>query len=396
MKKNYTLIIVIALSFGIYFLKAQVPTPLTSADFPEPLDSISIRENTIPPTETFTDSISANDSLTIDRCLQKALIALGDNDMSDIATSGPSQSWQVVTFYYNSLPNPKIWNKVYNLPNSFVPGATSFPTANLYYVGDASGTITYNFYNKDISGFYELGTRVQGTTPYNVTNVPQKPTVLFPVDYNSPNNVTNLNVTSSGGGATTNTILNVTVDAYGTLTLVTGSISNPVYTPYDNCLRTVTTSIDTMDVGSGMLFYLKTKIYSWYAPGIFEPIVIFSVAQVRNNIDPTYWPMDPMLPWHDEIAMSYSTLFATGINEDIAQDAFNLYPNPSSGIIHVNVLSYTEQMFFEIYDIVGKMVYSQTLGNTDNIIDISSLPKGAYTIKIYSDSSIKTEKLILK
>ena len=374
-------------------------TPLDSSDFPHAFDSVYIRTSTIPPTESFTDSISANDTLSIDRCLQKALIALGDNFMADIQTGGAGLSWNVVTFYYTSLPNPKNWKKIWYTPNPFVPGSSAFPTANLYYQGTSAGLTTYNFFRNTNAGFYELGSRVMDATPYNVINSPQKPGVLFPVDYNSPNNIVNQYCTSTASSISTESLYDVTVDAYGTVTLVTGTIPSPVYTNFPGCIRTVTHSIDTMDAGSGMMFYLNTKIYNWYAPGISEPLVTYSVSQVRNNLDPLFWTMDPGLAWHDELEMSYATPYdpPVGVSEKFSGKICVL-PNPTSGNTGVLV---PEELSLEsfsctIRNLTGGLVRQESFpaGTQSFRVDLGGCPSGVYVISLQGSTEVFNGKII--
>ena len=400
MKKLFTISIVTTMFFATINSNAQAPNPLGIADFPQPLDSIFIKESTIPPTETFADSTSANDSLSIDRTLQKAIQSLGDSFMDTIQTGGADLNWQLVTFYYTPLPNPNNWNKVWNAPNIYVPGATAFPTANVYYQGITSGLTTYNFYRNDTNGFYELGSRVMAATPYNMTNTPAKPYALYPVDYGTPANIVGQHITTTASTMSTASVYDVTVDAYGTMTIVTGTFSNPISTVYPNCTRLVTYSIDTMDAGSGMFFYVESKFYNWYTPGVTEPIVTYSVAQVRNNIDPLYWSMDPGLAWHDEIEMSFGTPYVTtGFFSQTLQDkSCSIFPNPSNGIFTLRIGKEINSLNkVEVLNNLGQIVYQNLAPQTGELqINLSQLNKGEYFVKMYFGEKCVTNKIIVK
>jgi hypothetical protein len=239
-------------------------------------------------------------------------------------------------------------------------------------------------------------------SPYNVVNSPVKPTILFPVDYNAPNNVVNLDILTTMQTATTNSHLNVNIDAYGTLTLVTGTISNPISTDYTNCLRAVTHSIDTMDLGSGMLFFLETKIYSWYAPGFVEPIVIYSASQVRNNIDPMFWSMDPMLAWHDEIEMAYCLPFAGSSIDDgtLSVSTLNIVPNPCDGKFSI-LLPETmldQSLIMEVYDVSGRLVLNGQAMQYNGIVNVE-MPwdaSGVYFVKLLGNDQVFNGKVIVR
>lgn len=392
MKKNLSFLAILFLS--IMLGNAQTPTPLGSADFPQPGDSVNVIEYTLPPTQTFADSTSANDSLSLDRTLQKSLQAVNDHFMDDIAIGG-NQTDTVPLIIYAQIPGVSSFHRVYNLPNAFTPGSSSFPAATVYtYLETADGP-GYIYYKNDATGFYELGSYIlpSGNPAMTITNIPAKPVATFPLDYNSPNNVTNLAINSTVSTINTNSVINVTVDAYGTLIVVTGSVSSPVYTVYNNYLRTVTTSVDNMDLGSGMNYFIESKFYNYYVPGMWDPIVVYSVAQIRSNIDPMYWSMAGQ--WEDEIEVSYNLPFApSAIDENSSM--FNLFPNPSDGQVNLDLQSFAgEQMFVDVYDMLGNRVFSTEANNGIISMDLSNQAAGTYIVSIRIGEKILKSKLQL-
>ena len=67
-----------------------------------------------------------------------------------------------------------------------------------------------------------------------------------------------------------------------------------------------------------------------------------------------------------------------------------LYPNPTADVLNVNV---TEKVLaIEIYDMVGQLVKSS--GNGSKSINVSSLKKGIYVVKVVTDNNTHTEKMI--
>jgi hypothetical protein len=377
---------------------AQTPTPLVTGDFPAPGDSSNVIEYTLPATEAFSDSTSANDTLTIDRTLEKCLQAIGDTYMDDIAIGG-NQTDTVPLIIYAQMPGANTFHRVYNLPNAFTPGQSSFPTATVYtYLQTADGP-GYIYYKNDASGFYELGSYVlpPGNPTITLSNSPAKPVVLFPVDYNSPNNVVDQVVNSSGGGISTVTHINATVDAYGTLVVVSGSVASPIYTTYANYLRVLQTSMDTIDISSGMYLYVESKFYNYYIPGYFDPIIVYSVAKIRNNIDPMMWPLLSGLEWHNEAEIQYNKKFDfTGV-QDNEEAMFNLFPNPTNGPVSLDMPAFNGQnVVVKVYDIAGNEVHnSQYLNGLINF-DMSDQPAGMYVVNITSGDFSFNSKLILQ
>lgn len=81
-------------------------------------------------------------------------------------------------------------------------------------------------------------------------------------------------------------------------------------------------------------------------------------------------------------------------------ESFNVYPNPTSDIIFISLPSTTnENLDIAIYDITGRLVYSENtsqLNNTTNQhqISMSALPTGLYFVQLKSEKLHKTIKVI--
>ena len=76
----------------------------------------------------------------------------------------------------------------------------------------------------------------------------------------------------------------------------------------------------------------------------------------------------------------------------------SLFPNPTSGNITIQSTQLTSEVSFVIYDIQGKMLFSQKIAPQDGsfVLDISSLEKGVYFVKISSEEKTAIRKLIKK
>lgn len=69
----------------------------------------------------------------------------------------------------------------------------------------------------------------------------------------------------------------------------------------------------------------------------------------------------------------------------------HIYPNPVHNVLN---LSIEEVDRVEIYDMLGKMILSEA--TSDSKINVSSLQKGMYIVKIFTDNECFTEKFIKK
>ena len=84
---------------------------------------------------------------------------------------------------------------------------------------------------------------------------------------------------------------------------------------------------------------------------------------------------------------------ATASTEDIFAANFSVYPNPATNLINISSVKSIEKA--EIFSIIGKRVVSTT-SLKNNKIDVSSLAKGVYILKLVSGDVVGTRKIIIE
>ena len=84
---------------------------------------------------------------------------------------------------------------------------------------------------------------------------------------------------------------------------------------------------------------------------------------------------------------------ATASTEDIFAANFSVYPNPAKNLINISSVKSIEKA--EIFSIIGKRVVSTT-SLKNNKIDVSSLAKGVYILKLVSGDVVGTRKIIIE
>ncbi|MCD6367233.1 MAG: T9SS type A sorting domain-containing protein, partial [Bacteroidales bacterium] len=282
----------------------------------------------------------------------------------------------------------------------YLPGAADFPDANMAYEQLIQSTQVINYYKKDSSGFYNLGSRTQAANPYSIVWNPPKPDELFPVDANTPLNIPYLfsteNHSDPNGTYQTNSHYSVTVDQWGDLDIISGTYSSPVTTSYQNCIRTKTISTDTLTVdasGTLMHFYVKSIYLAWYAPGISDAVLFFSFAQVRNDLDPLFWTIDPVYAWHDEGEWYFAVPYIPVNIEDntTVDNHIFIYPNPAKDQVTIAGNNIDK---IEILNITGqKIIEKECTNHHITTIDVSNLPAGNYVAKITGNGKVITKKI---
>ena len=77
----------------------------------------------------------------------------------------------------------------------------------------------------------------------------------------------------------------------------------------------------------------------------------------------------------------------------VTETKFNIYPNPTKGLVYINTLN---PVSIDVIDVLGKVVFSTKNINNAGNIDLSSLQKGVYLVKISNESGSEIKKIILK
>jgi hypothetical protein len=88
-----------------------------------------------------------------------------------------------------------------------------------------------------------------------------------------------------------------------------------------------------------------------------------------------------------------------GVNDNkVDLHAYNLYPNPSNGMITINFKSKAGSTI-QVTDAMGRIVYSQQLGaiTSAKSFDLSALSKGVYSLTVFNSNDVLIqEKLVIQ
>ncbi len=152
--------------------------------------------------------------------------------------------------------------------------------------------------------------------------------------------------------------------------------------------------------------YTAIVPHSTILPGdslIFSDIISFNFSAeyhgeqfcsgvgIQNNIDPT--PLD-QFDCHQIDLLLYPTA-VVNVNEGL--NNLSIFPNPSNGKFAV-LGAYPENDYpdLNIFDSVGRCIYTQKAISAYQDIDISSMPKGLYFISISDHNNLITKKIIVE
>lgn len=79
-------------------------------------------------------------------------------------------------------------------------------------------------------------------------------------------------------------------------------------------------------------------------------------------------------------------------------DLFKIYPNPTNGLLNIDINKYVGDLQINVYDLNGRQVYGQkvTNFNNTNAVNLESLSTGVYVLKLQGENLNHSEKIIIK
>jgi len=79
------------------------------------------------------------------------------------------------------------------------------------------------------------------------------------------------------------------------------------------------------------------------------------------------------------------------------EDMIKVYPNPTNGLLNIQINNYTDVLNIQIFDLNGRRVFSQIVNDfsIERKIDVQSLQKGIYLLKIDGVDLAFTKKIVI-
>ncbi len=236
------------------------------------------------------------------------------------------------------------------------------------------------FMEYNASGAFVLGAYSQNTL---ISCQPMK-VIQFPLSMGTSWTATSqCNWTQQGTPYSSTANTQNTVTGHGTLILPYGSITNVL------CLTTTNTT--NMLIGTQQ-YVEQSTIQFFYKPGV--PTYVAMASTAVATIDG--------FPVASDEEINYMAEGSIGLQEWIAQQiGMDLFPNPSTGNILINVGAAGELML-EILDAQGRKVMTRGLGTHGFGIhqfdlDLSSLPAGVYLVHVTNEQGERgTKRLVLE
>ena len=120
-------------------------------------------------------------------------------------------------------------------------------------------------------------------------------------------------------------------------------------------------------------------------PFYLEQYLLLNIAMGGNGgaIDPNFSQSSMVI---DYVRVYQNTTAST---EDVFENKFSVYPNPSSDVLNIRTNEPIDKV--ELYNTIGQLIVAKKTTN----INISSINRGVYILKIYSGKRIVTKKVMI-
>jgi len=83
-------------------------------------------------------------------------------------------------------------------------------------------------------------------------------------------------------------------------------------------------------------------------------------------------------------------------SEQIDQSTISVYPNPTKGILKIEITRTSEDnpIHIRLYNMSGKMLINKPNATTFTELNISEQPDGVYILKVFSDNGERSWKIV--
>ena len=121
--------------------------------------------------------------------------------------------------------------------------------------------------------------------------------------------------------------------------------------------------------------------------GTLQPVCVQvdDVNVANQGIAPyNSWNIDGNYQYSDNCMLS---------NREYYADKLNVYPNPTTGVLHLDIEDETKIEKIEVYDFSGKII-KEIKGEL--LINIESLASGNYLLRVFTSEGVVIKKIIKK
>ncbi len=216
----------------------------------------------------------------------------------------------------------------------------------------------------------------------------------FSGNNHTPSGTASLAFNNGGGIATADDwIMTNCVDLVSTKTYYIQYWSNvPAFASFDTSDIVIETFIGSDNTISAMTTSLGKDTVTYTESTYALHKYVFTVATSGTYNIGFHATNYMFLPWFrmDDIVLGEE--ISTNINT-VEAGKVSIYPNPSNGIINVNITS--KEAMLAVYNVLGEQVINVKAFGGNNTIDLSSFSAGTYFVRVTENEKVITKKINL-
>jgi len=117
--------------------------------------------------------------------------------------------------------------------------------------------------------------------------------------------------------------------------------------------------------------------------------------------DKDYWDRNPADQYNygrglsDPISINITS--NVGLTDLLSKSNVSMYPNPTRGILHVNLSEYKSQVIkMSVYNTKGQVVINREILKKSSDVDLSSLPQGIYVVELKNGVNKTSSRIVVK
>ena len=155
----------------------------------------------------------------------------------------------------------------------------------------------------------------------------------------------------------------------------------------------------TIDVGDTIIWTWGSGTHNLRATSGTESFDSGYFTGAGNTFTYTFnqvWSTDYVCDPHAGNMNGTVTVTSTaGISENNLL-SFEMYPNPVSDLLNIQLPTGTEKAEVSVFDYTGRLVSSKIISSNDTAIDVQKISRGIYMIRVATNTKIGVQRFIKK
>lgn len=177
--------------------------------------------------------------------------------------------------------------------------------------------------------------------------------------------------------------------------------TNSILFELDSDAPTSSQDIVLTNIGSGILSFTNSMMEGSWSGISTTPVSLGADENTVITVDVDGTGMNSGMYYDTLIVNSYETFkipvlldyTVVGIG-DINENNFMIYPNPTSGLVHISADQQIEKV--AIYNTSGKLIYERNVNQENQVSVKADIKEGVYFIRVSTMDKILTKKLIVQ